>query len=219
MITLNRDISKNLNEIKEGRNYSFLLRIFLQIIIFAVLLFMIVVGSASIAYRSKVYVLENESQQIDYVIIYGAGYSSDINESLLLTKDRVDAAVELYKSGKVQKIHVSANDNFLNFNELTFIKNELQKNKIPDFLITYDDQSENILQMCKHAKKDFKINKAIITLQDYQRDTVLYACNSMGIDSYFYSAERSIYGNLRSVIFQQGFTLLEIIINIYIGKA
>ncbi len=49
-------------------------------------------------------------------IVFGAGYWSDGTLSMIL-KDRLDAALELYEAGKVQKLLFSGDNRFVDYNE------------------------------------------------------------------------------------------------------
>ena len=94
---------------------------FLKICIFILIfLFVVPINLLRIInsyYASQIYSSITEVPVTRVAIVFGAGLSSDGTQPSGVLKDRIQAAVDLYKAGKVQKLIMSGDNRFKNYNE------------------------------------------------------------------------------------------------------
>ena len=67
-------------------------------------------------YQGDIYALAEVVPQRPAALVFGAGYWPDGTPSDVM-KDRVEAAVDLYRAGRVQKVLFSGDNRFVDYNE------------------------------------------------------------------------------------------------------
>jgi len=133
--------------------------------------------------------------QTRVAIVFGAGLSNNGSEPSVILEDRVLAAVDLYKAGKVDKILMSG-DSSIGHNESKIMMETAIKNGVKEFDLQPDYSGDRTYDTCYRAKNVFGINKAILVTQMYHLPRALYTCSSMGIEVYGYAADRHIYAGI-----------------------
>lgn len=114
-------------------------------------------------------------------IIFGAGLDEQGAGNIL--KDRVKAAADLYKEGKVQKLIMSGDNRTEYHDEPTAMINYALEEGVPEYALQPDYAGRRTYDTCLRAKKVFKVEEAILVTQEFHMDRALYTCNSLGIDS------------------------------------
>jgi SanA protein len=102
--------------------------------------------------------------------------------------NRIDAAVELYKSGKIKNIIISGDNSKTDYNEPTDMKAELVKNEIPDSLIYLDYAGFRTLDAVMRARDIFGQNSFIVISQKFHNERAVYLARKFGIDAFGYNA-------------------------------
>lgn len=138
-------------------------------------------------------------------IVFGAGLYRDGSPSAVL-RDRVQTAVELYKTGKVEKLLMSGDNSTLSYNEPGAMKNYAIQLGVPDEAIVLDYAGRRTYDTCYRAKSIFGITEALLVTQDYHLPRALYTCKILGLKTVGVSADRrnyrlgtSIYWRLREI--------------------
>jgi SanA protein len=138
-------------------------------------------------------------------IVFGAGLSSDGSPSPIL-QDRVATATELYFSGKIQKILMSGDNRFLDYNEPGAMLNYALALGVPRQDIVLDYAGRRTYDTCYRAKSIFGIDEALLVTQRYHLPRAVFTCNSLGIkgtgviaDRRLYNSHSVNYWNLREV--------------------
>ncbi len=103
--------------------------------------------------------------------------------------NRIDAAVELYKSGKIKNIIISGDNSKTDYNEPADMKAELVKNGIPDSLIYLDYAGFRTLDAVVRARDIFGQNSFIVISQKFHNERAVYLARKFGIDAYGYNAK------------------------------
>jgi SanA protein len=101
---------------------------------------------------------------------------------------RIDAAEELYKSGKVKYIIVSGDNGNVNYNEPEEMKKELVSRGIPAEIIFCDYAGFRTLDSVIRAKAIFGQEKIIIVSQKFHCERAVFLARRNGIDAYGYCA-------------------------------
>lgn len=102
--------------------------------------------------------------------------------------NRIEAAAELYKSGKVQNIIVSGDNSKKDYNEPEEMKNELIKAGVPAEKIFEDFAGFRTLDSVVRAKEIFGQKSYIIISQRFHNERAVYLARKNGIEAYGYNA-------------------------------
>jgi len=152
----------------------------------------------------------------EFAIVFGAGIKSDSSPSDAL-KDRLIATAELYKAEKIKKILVSGDNRFANYNEPKAMKEYLiNTEKIPESSIVMDFAGRRTYDTCVRAKEIWGIDKAILISQGFHLPRAIFICNSLGIESYGFSASRQVYRREFYYKLREFFAIYKTIIDLYI---
>jgi len=103
--------------------------------------------------------------------------------------NRIDAAVELFKGGKIRNIIISGDNSKADYNEPTDMKAELVKNGIPDSLIYLDYAGFRTLDAVVRARDIFGQNSFIVISQKFHNERAVYLARKFGIDAFGYNAK------------------------------
>lgn len=112
----------------------------------------------------------------------------------LFFKYRIDAALELYKNGKIDFILVSGDNGNSNYDEPSDFKNELIKNGIPENRIFLDYAGFRTLDSVVRAKEIFGQTELIIISQKFHNERAIYLAEKNGIKAVGYNA-RDVSGS------------------------
>lgn len=102
---------------------------------------------------------------------------------------RMDAAEQLYRSGKVQYLIVSGDNSHKNYNEPEDMMNELVARGIPKEKIFMDFAGLRTLDSVIRAREIFGQNSFIIVSQKFHNERAVYLARKNGIDAYGYNAK------------------------------
>jgi vancomycin permeability regulator SanA len=175
------------------------------------------IGVLSIAVINK-YIYSNNSDKIKTsitevpneepkrtAIVFGARVWDDGSPSNSLY-DRVLTSVELYRSGRVQKLLMSGDKTGENYDEPAAMKKLAIQLGIPESDIVLDNDGKRTFETCSRAKEVFGVQKAVLVTQDYHLPRALYLCNSLGIDSIGITANRRKYDGENYYHFREFFS-------------
>lgn len=107
----------------------------------------------------------------------------------LYFKYRIDAAVELYKAGKIQYIIVSGDNSSVYYNEPMTMKRELMKRGIPEMVIYLDYAGFRTFDSVIRCKEIFGQNSFTIISQGFQNKRAIYIARYFGINAIGYNAK------------------------------
>jgi SanA protein len=106
--------------------------------------------------------------------------------------NRIDAAVQLYQSGKIKYIIVSGDNSKTYYNEPLDMKTELIKRGIPDSVIHLDYAGFRTLDSVVRAKEIFGQNSYIIISQKFHNERAVYIARRKGIQAFGYNAKEVV---------------------------
>ncbi|CAG1006282.1 hypothetical protein ANAEL_03406 [Anaerolineales bacterium] len=138
-------------------------------------------------------------------IVFGAGLLRDGSAGPVL-RDRVETAVQLYQQGKAQKLLMSGDNRFVNYNEPEAMRQYALDLGMPDEDIVLDYAGRRTYDTCYRASAIFQVNSAILVTQSFHLPRALFLCNSLGVEStgveasntYFRKVSR-LYWNMREL--------------------
>ena len=135
-------------------------------------------------------------------VVFGGG----LNYNGTLTPEiasRVETAVDLYFDGKTEKLLMSGDNRFVNYNEPAAMRGYAIQLGVPDTAITLDYAGRRTYDTCYRAGYIFKLKEAILVTQQYHLPRSLYTCDHLGIKVVGVPASRTymyIYGNFREFL-------------------
>jgi vancomycin permeability regulator SanA len=153
------------------------------------------------------------------VIVPGAGLNPDGTPSAPL-RDRVKAAAELYFAGKAQKILMSGDNRFINYNEPESMRQYALTLGVPDEDIVLDYAGRSTYDTCYRAKAIFGVEEALIVTQAYHLPRAVYLCDHLGVKITGVPVEQSRYVRSRYLFwnFREAFASLAAVWDIHIAK-
>lgn len=101
---------------------------------------------------------------------------------------RIDAAVKLYKSGKIDRILISGDNSTETYSEPDMMKNDLVKRGVPSNHIYLDFAGFRTLDSVVRAKKVFKLNEFTIISQEFHNERAICLAQWYGIKAIGYNA-------------------------------
>jgi SanA protein len=192
----------------------------LFLIIFLILFFLIGGLRVALLIGTEKYIKTYDSvDNIPVVMVPGAGLLRDGTPSSPL-RDRLDAASKLYKEGKVQKILLTGDNRFENYNEPGAMQRYLIEKGIPESDLVLDYAGRRTYDSCYRAKEIFGLYEIIVVTQAYHLPRMTFLCAELGlkteglpVDQSQYIRQRFLYWNFREV-----FATLVAYWDIYIAK-
>lgn len=130
---------------------------------------------------TKTFALDDVSKN-KVAIVFGAGLLRDGSAGPVLS-DRVETAVKLYQAGKVDKLLMSGDNRFVEYNEPEAMRQYALKSGVPDEDIVLDYAGRRTYDTCYRAREIFHVKSAILVTQPFHMARALYLCNSFGVDS------------------------------------
>lgn len=127
-------------------------------------------------------------------IVFGAGLTRDGNPTPVL-RDRVQTGVNLYLAKKAQKLLMSGDNRFENYNEPEAMRKYAISLGVPNEDIVLDYAGRRTYDTCYRAKAIFGVEKAILVTQAFHMPRALYLCNMLGLDGVGVISENIRYRN------------------------
>lgn len=134
-------------------------------------------------------------------IVLGAGVRNG-NPSTYLA-DRLDAAIELYRSGKVQKLLLTGDNGSVRYDEVTVMKHYCADRGVDTTKIYLDYAGFDTYSSLYRAKQIFKVDTAIIVSQNYHLDRAVYLGNKLGVYCYGFAADNGSYNHYRQNVIRE----------------
>lgn len=125
-------------------------------------------------------------------IVFGAGLRRDGTPTPVL-RERVETAADLYFAGKAEKLLMSGDNRFVNYNEPESMRRYALQLGVPDEAIVLDYAGRRTYDTCYRARAIFGVQQAILVTQNFHLPRALYLCNALGIEAVGVPADRLSY--------------------------
>jgi SanA protein len=125
-------------------------------------------------------------------IVFGAGIRPDGGLSPML-RDRMDTAMDLYRAGLVQKLLVSGDNRFVDYDEPGRMYDYAIAHGLPPEDVVRDYAGRRTYDTCYRAPAIFSVTGAILVTQRFHLPRALFTCRSLGVDAVGFSADRRTY--------------------------
>ncbi len=105
------------------------------------------------------------------------------NRQNLFYKNRIDAAVQLYKAGKIEKILVSGAENSLEgVNEVVCMRDSLVARGVDAGAIVLDGKGNRTLESVVRAVNVYGIHRFIVISQRFHNERAIYQAEHLDLD-------------------------------------
>ncbi|MDF6021265.1 ElyC/SanA/YdcF family protein [Streptomyces sp. JH34] len=151
------------------------------------------------------------AQQV--AVVFGAGLWEGRPSPYLA--HRLDAAAELYRTGKVRVVLVTGDNSREEYDEPDAMRAYLAERGVPDARIVSDYAGFDTWDSCVRARKVFGVDRAVLVSQGFHIRRAIALCRSAGIDAYGVGVDDVhdvtwYYGGTREV-FAAGKALLDVV--------
>jgi SanA protein len=146
-------------------------------------------------YRKRIYTVADVPPR-RVAVVFGAGITAD-GRPMPALADRVWTATELYKAGKVQKLLMSGDNRYIEYNEPESMRRYAIERGVPDEDIVLDYAGRRTYDTCYRAGYIFEVEEAILVTQWFHLDRALYICDRLGLDTVGVAADRRDYYSAR----------------------
>jgi SanA protein len=115
-------------------------------------------------------------------VVFGASVYSNGDLSPIL-EDRVNTAIELYRSRKVDRILVSGDNRHPSYNEPKAMYDYLINHGVAQRDVIVDVSGRSTYETCLRAKEVFGLKRAVLVSQSFHLPRALYIANRLGLSS------------------------------------
>lgn len=130
---------------------------------------------------NKIHQKENAPHE-RVAVVFGAGLRRDGTPTPIL-RDRVETAAALYFSGKVEKLLMSGDNRFLEYNEPGSMRDYAISLGVPAEAIVLDYAGRRTYDTCYRAKAIFGVESAVLVTQKFHLPRALFICNVLGVQA------------------------------------
>lgn len=131
-----------------------------------------------------------EAPSSGVALVFGAGLSS--GEPSPILAQRLDAALQLFRAGKVQRLLLSGDNWSDRFHDETrAMRDYLLQQGVPAEALLTDDVGVSTYDTCARAIEVFQIRRGLLVTQAFHLPRALYIANSLGMDAHGVAADES----------------------------
>ena len=125
----------------------------------------------------------------------GAQVYRDGRPSIMLA-DRINAAAELYKAGRVDKLLLSGDHTRVDYDEVGTMRRLLLAQGIPAEDIFTDHAGFDTWDSAQRARRVFDVSSAVVVTQRFHMARALYDARRAGLKVTGFAADRRDYGRV-----------------------
>lgn len=171
------------------RFLKFLLWIFALGVLFLVLSNVLVVTSTRSSVIENIDSLDTKT----VALVFGTSKSTQSGNKNLFFADRIRAATELYRAGKIRHIIVSGDNRTKFYNEPRDMLRALEIRGIPEDAITLDYAGLRTLDTVVRCKEIFGQTDVILVTQAFHANRAQFIAERVGLNSQVFAAEYQSY--------------------------
>jgi SanA protein len=175
-------------QLEPKRLFKFILRLTVILLVLGVLALLLPRLIITLYARSRLFDVEDAPQK-RVAIVFGAQVLRNGNPSATL-KERVATAADLYHTGKVEKLLMSGDNRFVDYNEPQAMHDYATSLGVPVEAIVLDYAGRRTYDTCYRARDIFEVREAILVTSDYHQPRAIYICNALGVEAIGVPAQR-----------------------------
>ena len=125
-------------------------------------------------------------------IVFGAGYwpSGRLSHALA---DRMETAIDLYEAGVVNKLLLTGDNRFVDYNEPAVMAEYAQARGVPRDDLVLDYAGRRTYDSCYRAGSIFGVRRAALVTQEFHLPRALHTCERLGLGVVGVVADRHQY--------------------------
>ncbi|WP_406367147.1 vancomycin high temperature exclusion protein [Streptomyces sp. NBC_01546] len=123
-----------------------------------------------------------DAPSAEVAVVFGAGLWNGRPTPYLA--NRLDAAAELYRAGKVKVVLVTGDNSRTEYDEPDAMRRYLTGQGVPDGRIVSDFAGFDTWDSCVRAKEIFGVDRAVLISQGFHIRRAVALCQAAGLDSY-----------------------------------
>lgn len=125
-------------------------------------------------------------------IVFGAGYwpGGRLSDALA---DRMEAAIALYRAGTVNKLLLTGDNRFEDYNEPAAMAAYAEARGVPREDLVLDYAGRRTYDSCYRAGAIFGVERAVLVTQDFHLPRALFTCERLGLEVVGLAADRQTY--------------------------
>jgi len=128
-------------------------------------------------------------------LVLGAQVYRDGRPSIML-RDRVNAAADLYRAGRVDKLLLSGDHSRVDYDEVGTMRGLLLAKGVPARDIFTDHAGFDTWDSAQRAKRVFDVSTAVVVTQRFHMARALYDARRAGLKVTGFAADRRDYGRV-----------------------
>ncbi|MEJ2208936.1 MAG: ElyC/SanA/YdcF family protein [Anaerolineae bacterium] len=142
--------------------------------------------------RERIYATPGEVPARPVAIVFGAGVwpSGRLSDALA---DRMETAIDLYRAGTVNKLLLTGDNRFVDYNEPAAMAAYARARGVPDADLVLDYAGRRTYDSCYRAGEIFGVEQAVLVTQRFHLPRALFTCGRLGIESVGVVADRHQY--------------------------
>jgi vancomycin permeability regulator SanA len=127
-------------------------------------------------------------------IVFGAGLEAGSEPSPILA-ERLDAAIVLYKSGRVKQLLLSGDSSDRRHDETRAMKRYVVDRGLPAEAALEDPAGISTYDTCYRAGATFGVKRALLVTQEFHLPRALFIAESLGIEAWGVAADEEHPGH------------------------
>lgn len=133
-----------------------------------------------------------DAPSMPVAIVLGAGYwpSGRLSDALA---DRMETAIALYHGGKVNKLLLTGDNRFVEYNEPAAMADYALARGVPREDLVLDYAGRRTYDSCYRAQAIFGVERALLVTQAFHLPRALFTCDRLGIEVAGVVADRHRY--------------------------
>lgn len=159
----------------------------------------------------------NDVPQVEVGLLLGASRLTANGYENFYFNYRINAALELFHSGKIKYIIVSGDNSRKTYDEPTDMKNALLNGGVPDSVIYLDYAGFRTFDSVIRSKEIFGQTKITVISQKFHNERAVFIARNNGIEAYGYNAKdlsgRYAKGTNRREFFAKAKVFLDMLID------
>lgn len=139
----------------------------------------------------------------EVAVVFGAGLWD--GEPSPYLANRLDAAAQLYRAGRIEVVLVTGDNSREDYDEPDAMRTYLTRHGVPDGRIVSDYAGFDTWDSCVRAKKIFGVDKAVLISQGFHIRRAVALCQAAGVTSYGVGVDAKhdvtwYYGGTREIL-------------------
>ncbi len=182
-------------------------RVFIDLLVLSIIFFIGINATIILGTRSSIVQVQNINQQLEAVLVLGA--SVQWLQLSPILQDRVETAIQLYKSQKTKKIIISWDNTKKYYNEVDAMYNYIINRGIPAEDIITDTSGTDTYQSMIHLRKMWYTSTIWIITQNFHLPRALFIAQFIWMHAIGISSDRASYDNNEQYEVRESFARLK----------